>query len=156
MSSTFAVRALAPLATHVYRSATTAPMRDRRIAWIVLAAGLVAPATLVTVAHSALLERLVLSLSAYVGLVVVVLSWIGTTARVRAVRGWIAVGVADWVCLQALLNIAWTPLFFGAGQYGLAFAEIVVMWLFIGATVVALSKVTSPPMRSVITAWSPS
>jgi translocator protein len=40
-----------------------------------------------------------------------------------------------------VLNAIWTPLFFGAGRYGLAFAEIVLMWLAIGATVLAFRRV---------------
>ncbi|WP_245601722.1 TspO/MBR family protein [Hamadaea tsunoensis] len=35
---------------------------------------------------------------------------------------------------QLILNAIWTPLFFGAGQYGLAFADIAVLWLLILAT----------------------
>ncbi|MEU8814764.1 TspO/MBR family protein [Actinoplanes sp. NPDC048796] len=42
---------------------------------------------------------------------------------------------------QLVLNAIWTPLFFGAGQYGLAFADIAVLWLLIGATVVTFWKV---------------
>src|SRR5688572_9061749 len=116
MTSTFAVRTLAPLATHVHRSKrlVTASPLDRWIGGLVLAAGLAAPATLIAVPEAAIAERTLLSLTAYVGLLVVVLSWIGTTGRVRSVRGWITVGVADWVCLQALLNFdhganAWIP-----------------------------------------------
>lgn len=33
--------------------------------------------------------------------------------------------------LQLVLNAAWTPLFFGLGWYGVAFAEIVLLWLTI-------------------------
>jgi len=36
---------------------------------------------------------------------------------------------------QLVLNAIWTPLFFGAGQYGWAFADIVALWLLIGATI---------------------
>jgi translocator protein len=42
---------------------------------------------------------------------------------------------------QLVLNAIWTPLFFGAGQYGLAFADIVVLWVLIGATVVSFWRV---------------
>jgi translocator protein len=35
-----------------------------------------------------------------------------------------------------VLNALWTPLFFGLGWYGVAFAEIVVLWLAIVVVVV--------------------
>ncbi|GIF70284.1 hypothetical protein Ais01nite_83190 [Asanoa ishikariensis] len=40
-----------------------------------------------------------------------------------------------------LLNAAWTPLFFGAGRYGLAFVDICLLWLAVGATVVLFHRV---------------
>lgn len=43
--------------------------------------------------------------------------------------------------VQLVLNAAWTPLFFGAGAYGLAAIEIVLLWLAIGATVVVFRRV---------------
>lgn len=44
--------------------------------------------------------------------------------------------------VQLVLNAAWTPLFFGMHQPGLAFAEIVLLWLAIVATFAAFRSVT--------------
>lgn len=44
--------------------------------------------------------------------------------------------------LQLALNAAWTPLFFGWHRPGLAFAEIVLLWLAIAATLVAFRPVS--------------
>jgi tryptophan-rich sensory protein len=38
---------------------------------------------------------------------------------------------------QLVLNAAWTPLFFGLRQPGWAFAEILLLWLAIAATLAA-------------------
>jgi len=43
--------------------------------------------------------------------------------------------------VQLLLNMAWTPLFFGAGLIGLAFVEIVVLWAAIVATIVLFARI---------------
>ena len=45
--------------------------------------------------------------------------------------------------LQLALNAAWTPLFFGLHRPDVAFAEIVLLWLAIAATVVAFRRVAS-------------
>jgi translocator protein len=43
--------------------------------------------------------------------------------------------------VQLALNAAWSPLFFGMQRIGLAFAEIIVLWLAIASTVVAFWRV---------------
>lgn len=59
-----------------------------------------------------------------------------------AVAGWLAWSARGWTpamgvyTAQLLLNAAWTPLFFTADQYGLAFADISLLWLLIVANVV--------------------
>lgn len=46
--------------------------------------------------------------------------------------------------VQLALNAAWTALFFGLKNPGLAFAEIVVLWLAIAATLLAFRLVSRP------------
>ena len=43
--------------------------------------------------------------------------------------------------VQWFLNALWTPLFFGAHRPGVAFGEIVLLWLAIAATLVAFWRV---------------
>jgi tryptophan-rich sensory protein len=42
---------------------------------------------------------------------------------------------------QLALNAAWTPLFFGLHRPGLAFAEMLLLWLAIAATLAAFRRV---------------
>lgn len=44
--------------------------------------------------------------------------------------------------VQLALNAMWMPLFFGLHWPGVAFVEIVLLWLVIGATLFALRRVT--------------
>lgn len=44
--------------------------------------------------------------------------------------------------VQLTLNAAWTPLFFGLHRPGLAFAEILLLWLAIAATLAAFRPVS--------------
>jgi benzodiazapine receptor len=45
--------------------------------------------------------------------------------------------------VQLALNAAWTPIFFGAGQYGWAVVDIVALWLAIVATMWTFRKVST-------------
>ncbi|RKN42043.1 TspO/MBR family protein [Micromonospora endolithica] len=77
-----------------------------------------------------------------------------------AVAGWlvwrrVGFGPAVWAWIaQLVLNAIWTPLFFGAGRYGLAFAEIVLMWLAIGVTVVLFRRVSRPAALLMLPYWA--
>ncbi|MFY1680842.1 TspO/MBR family protein [Micromonospora sp. WMMD730] len=77
-----------------------------------------------------------------------------------AVAGWlvwrrVGFGPALWAwTVQLVLNAIWTPLFFGAGRYGLAFAEIVLMWLAIAVTVVAFWRVSRPAAALLLPYWA--
>jgi len=54
-------------------------------------------------------------------------------------RGWTP--AFGWYAAQLVLNLLWTPLFFAAGQYGLAFAEIVLLWLAIVANITVFWRI---------------
>lgn len=47
---------------------------------------------------------------------------------------------------QLTLNALWTPLFFGLHWPGVAFAEIMLLWLAIAATIAAFRPVSRPAM----------
>jgi tryptophan-rich sensory protein len=44
--------------------------------------------------------------------------------------------------VQLVLNAAWTPLFFGGGQYGWALVDLVVLWFAIAVTVLMFWRVS--------------
>ncbi|SFE34706.1 TspO and MBR related proteins [Actinopolyspora alba] len=46
--------------------------------------------------------------------------------------------------LQLLLNLSWTPLFFGAGLYGTAFAAIILLLIAIVLTIVLFARIHLP------------
>jgi len=65
-----------------------------------------------------------------------------------AVAGWLVWRRAGWVpaahgvyAVQLVLNMLWSPLFFGAGLLGLAFAEILLLAALIVATIVLFARV---------------
>ena len=70
-----------------------------------------------------------------------------------AVAGWLVWRRAGWsgartalsvFAVQLVLNALWTPLFFGAGLFGVAFVEIVALWLSIVATIVLFARHSRP------------
>ncbi|MDT0529929.1 TspO/MBR family protein [Micromonospora sp. DSM 115977] len=77
-----------------------------------------------------------------------------------AVAGWlvwrrVGFGPALWAWVaQLVLNALWTPLFFGAGRYGLAFAEILLMWVAIGVTVALFRRVSRPATLLMLPYWA--
>lgn len=46
--------------------------------------------------------------------------------------------------LQLLLNLAWTPVFFGAHEMTFALVVIIVLWLAIALTIRAFSRLSKP------------
>ncbi|XTZ18107.1 TspO/MBR family protein [Micromonospora echinospora] len=77
-----------------------------------------------------------------------------------AVSGWLVwrrVGfgpaLGAWTA-QLVLNAVWTPIFFGAGRYGLAFLDIVVLWLLIGLTVALFRRVSRPATLLMLPYWA--
>jgi tryptophan-rich sensory protein len=77
-----------------------------------------------------------------------------------AVAGWlvwqrVGFGVPLYVYgAQLVLNAIWTPLFFGAGRYGLAFGDICLLWILIAATVVLFRRVHRPAAWLLVPYWA--
>jgi tryptophan-rich sensory protein len=67
-----------------------------------------------------------------------------------AVSGWLVWRAVGWRreltlwTVQLLLNLAWTPLFFGADLVGWALAEIAVLWLAVAATIAVFWRISRP------------
>lgn len=64
-----------------------------------------------------------------------------------AIAGWLAWSAAGFsaalavYALQLALNAAWTPIFFGLHRPGLAFVEMIVLWLCIAATILLFAPI---------------
>jgi benzodiazapine receptor len=77
-----------------------------------------------------------------------------------AVAGWLAWQRAGWTsaltvyAAQLVLNAAWTPLFFAAGEYGLAFGEIVVLWALIGVTIAMFWRISRLAAALLVPYWA--
>jgi tryptophan-rich sensory protein len=56
--------------------------------------------------------------------------------------------------VQLVLNAAWTPIFFGAGAYGLAAIEIIALWCAIAATVIAFWRIHSGAAVLMLPYWA--
>jgi translocator protein len=54
---------------------------------------------------------------------------------------------------QLVLNTAWTPLFFGAGEYGWALVDIVFLWLAIGVTIASFWRLSRPAALLLVPYW---
>jgi tryptophan-rich sensory protein len=76
-----------------------------------------------------------------------------------ALAGWLAWRRAGfsgplWTyAAQLVLNAAWTPLFFGFGRYGLAFADIAVLWVLIAATVAGFWRIRKAAALLLVPYW---
>ncbi|GIJ24352.1 TspO/MBR family protein [Micromonospora lutea] len=56
--------------------------------------------------------------------------------------------------VQLVLNAAWTPLFFAGDRYGLAFIEIILLWLAIGATVLLFARASRLAAALLLPYWA--
>jgi len=63
------------------------------------------------------------------------LVWQGSEGAVRR-------RALGWYAVQLVLNAAWTPLLFGLHFLGVAFAEILLLWVAIAATIAAFRRVS--------------
>jgi len=69
-----------------------------------------------------------------------------------AVAGWLvwrrgglaSVPALRWFAAQLVLNVGWSVVFFGLRMPGLAFAEILALWLAIAATLMTSWRVSRP------------
>jgi tryptophan-rich sensory protein len=83
-----------------------------------------------------------------------------TLYAMMAVAGWLVWRRTGWsaaltvYAAQLVLNAAWTPIFFGFGRYGLALADIVVLWFLIGATIALFWRVSRPAAALLVPYWA--
>lgn len=56
--------------------------------------------------------------------------------------------------LQLLLNAAWSPLFFTLGLRGTAFADIVVLWAVLTATIALFARLSRPAAWLMVPYWA--
>jgi len=77
-----------------------------------------------------------------------------------ATSGWLVWREVGWrrelvpYAVQLALNAIWTPLFFGAGQRGLALIEISILWLAIGWTVLTFRRVRQLSAALLLPYWA--
>jgi translocator protein len=77
-----------------------------------------------------------------------------------AISGWLVwkrtgLGKAMWVfTAQLVLNTLWTPLFFGADMFALAFVDIAALWVLIGLTIYQFAKVSRPAAALLVPYWA--
>jgi benzodiazapine receptor len=77
-----------------------------------------------------------------------------------AISGWLVwrkVGFGKEIAVyagQLVLNALWTPLFFGGDLFGLAFADIVALWILIGVTIALFWRVSRTAAWLLVPYWA--
>jgi translocator protein len=77
-----------------------------------------------------------------------------------AVAGWLVWRRTGWTraltvyAVQLTLNAIWTPIFFGFGRYGLALADIIVLWVLIGATIWSFRPISRTAAWLLVPYWA--
>jgi tryptophan-rich sensory protein len=79
---------------------------------------------------------------------------------VIAISGWLVwrkVGFGVQIAVyaaQLVLNAIWTPLFFGGDMFGVAFADIVALWILIGVTIALFWRVSRAAAWMLVPYWA--